>query len=143
MEGYSPSVPEGEVLSAHTPEWERMEALGLQNIGNCAFGIVAGGLGERLGYNGIKLALPTEVCTECCFLEYYCKTISAFEKIAGRSLPLMIMTSDDTDRATRELLAEKSNFGLQKVTVLKQGKVPSISDNQVSFAPSSKCAVDV
>ena len=125
-------MPVGEVLTAHSPEWERMEALGLENIGSCAFGIVAGGLGERLGYNGIKLALPTEVCTGCSFLEYYCNTIVAFEKIAGKSLPLMIMTSDDTDRATRELLTERSNFGLRDITVLKQGKVPSISDNLVN-----------
>eukprot|EP00658_Telonema_sp_P-2_P052152 TRINITY_DN40335_c0_g1_i1.p1 TRINITY_DN40335_c0_g1~~TRINITY_DN40335_c0_g1_i1.p1 ORF type:complete len:271 (-),score=72.85 TRINITY_DN40335_c0_g1_i1:40-852(-) len=136
LDGYAPSIPDGEMLVAHTPEWERAEALGREHIGSCAFGIVAGGLGERLGYNGIKLALPTESCTGRSFLEYYIQTILAYQKISGRELPLMIMTSDDTDGATRALLAENSNFGMaeSQVVVLKQDKVPSISDNQGRIA---------
>jgi hypothetical protein len=30
-----------------------------------------GGLGERLGYSGIKLSLETNLCTNKCYLEVY------------------------------------------------------------------------
>ena len=31
--------------------------------------LVAGGLGERLGYSGIKIALPTDLARNACFLQ--------------------------------------------------------------------------
>ena len=34
-----------------------------------AFVLVAGGLGERLGYSGIKIALPTDLASGACFLQ--------------------------------------------------------------------------
>lgn len=34
-----------------------------------AFVLVAGGLGERLGFSGIKLALPVESASRKCFLQ--------------------------------------------------------------------------
>jgi UDP-sugar pyrophosphorylase len=33
----------------------------------CAFVLLAGGLGERLGYTGIKVGLPAEVTQFACF----------------------------------------------------------------------------
>lgn len=33
---------------------------------------MAGGLGERLGYDGIKVALPIDLVTNTTYLEYYC-----------------------------------------------------------------------
>jgi hypothetical protein len=46
------------------------------------------------------------------------------------------MTSADTDGRTRELLAANNNFGMAEgqVTLLKQGKVPSIMDNDGGIA---------
>ena len=46
------------------------------------------------------------------------------------------MTSADTDGRTRELLAANGNFGMAEgqVTLLKQGKVPSIQDNDGRIA---------
>ena len=32
------------------------------------FVLVAGGLGERLGYNGIKIEIPMDTCTETRFI---------------------------------------------------------------------------
>ncbi|KAH1047809.1 hypothetical protein J1N35_038593 [Gossypium stocksii] len=42
-----------------------------------SFVLVAGGLGERLGYNGIKVALLAETTTGTCFLQLYIKSILA------------------------------------------------------------------
>ncbi len=44
-------------------------APGVEAAADAAFVLVAGGLGERLGYSGIKLALPSESATGACFLQ--------------------------------------------------------------------------
>ena len=41
----------------------------MEAAADAAFVLVAGGLGERLGYSGIKLALPSESATGTCFLQ--------------------------------------------------------------------------
>jgi UDP-N-acetylglucosamine pyrophosphorylase len=72
-----------------------------QEVGAAAFVLVAGGLGERLGFSGIKVALPVESTTSECFLGLYCRSILALQAAAAaagssRALPLAIMTSGDT-----------------------------------------------
>jgi len=44
---------------------------------------VAGGLGERLGYDGIKVSIEIELLTKTSFLQYYCEYILAFQKKTG------------------------------------------------------------
>lgn len=43
------------------------------------FVLVAGGLGERLGYNGIKVSLPVETLTMTSYLRYYISKILAIQ----------------------------------------------------------------
>lgn len=40
-------------------------------VKHCGFVLVAGGLGERLGYGDIKLRLPSETCTMTTYLQLY------------------------------------------------------------------------
>ena len=65
---YKPSIPEGEIVNFATPEYVQLEEIGysaLKELGNyyiyiyiyIGFVLVAGGLGERLGYNGIKVSI--------------------------------------------------------------------------------------
>lgn len=105
FEGMTPSVPEGETLKYNTPEFIQAEEAGLGEAAYAAFVIVAGGLGERLGYGGIKLALPVETLTGKTYLEYYVTFIRALQAKAAKAtgktdvaIPLVIMTSDDTDQ---------------------------------------------
>ena len=66
------------------------------------FVLVAGGLGERLGFDGIKVALPAETLSGATFLEIYCTALRAIEeREGGRKAPLVIMTSEDTHARTR------------------------------------------
>ena len=68
-----------------------------------AFVLVAGGLGERLNYKGIKVEIPFETSTHTCFLKYYVDYILAIQKKLcpnGWKVPLAIMTSDDTKTLT-------------------------------------------
>jgi len=137
MAGLTPTVPAGATLTARTPEYREAEARGVKAAGACAFVLVAGGLGERLGFSGIKVALPTESTTGTCYLELYVKTILAFQEKsgAGRTLPLCIMLSGDTAAPTRRLLKEHGDFGAapgQIVTVV-QDKVPALADASGRF----------
>jgi UDP-sugar pyrophosphorylase len=49
-----------------------MEALGLKELSKVGLVLIAGGLGERLGFSGIKISLP--VCTiaeDYSYIKYY------------------------------------------------------------------------
>lgn len=103
--------------------------------------IVAGGLGERLGYSGIKLGLPTEPLSQTCYLELYIRHILALQRLsstgeAEQTIPLILMTSDDTDKPTRSLLAANANFGMssEQISIVKQSRVPCLSDVQARLA---------
>lgn len=50
-------VPTGEVLTYGDNDFVKFEEMGIKEVQKAAFVLVAGGLGERLGYNGIKVFL--------------------------------------------------------------------------------------
>jgi UDP-sugar pyrophosphorylase len=118
------------------------EKIGCKELENTAFVLVAGGLGERLGYPGIKLEIPIDIITHNSFLGYYIEYILAFEKRFGngKRIPLLIMTSDDTHQRTKDLLAEHEYYGMKsdQVTLLKQEKVPALLNSDCHFAVSEK-----
>ena len=82
--------------------------------------LVAGGLGERLGFSGIKIALPCETVTNTSFLMLYIQSILAIQSKAQKSgssdllLPFVIMTSDDTHTRTMDFLEQNKYFGMDK-----------------------------
>jgi UDP-sugar pyrophosphorylase len=141
--------PQGETLSYGSDAFCSAEQVGLQQVGDSAFILVAGGLGERLGYSGIKVALPTETATGTSYLQLYCESILALQSRANaggcggspqRKLPLAIMTSGDTHARTLALLESHAYFGLDKeqVTLMQQEKVPCLSDNEAHIATDGK-----
>ncbi|KAL3665577.1 hypothetical protein V7S43_009611 [Phytophthora oleae] len=111
-----------------------LEQTGLENLDKCCFVIVAGGLGERLGYQGIKLRLPVETLTHTSYLEAYVQHLLAMQTLANAQLddpiqiPLAIMTSDSTHEATQSFLKEHKNFGMAdgQMVLIKQEKVPCV-----------------
>jgi len=69
---YKPEVPTGVYLKPGEAQMDEFEAEGLKQLSKTGFVLIAGGLGERLGYSGIKIDLP--VCTiaeDYCYLKYY------------------------------------------------------------------------
>jgi UDP-sugar pyrophosphorylase len=133
------------------------EQAGLSGIRHTAFVLVAGGLGERLGYSGIKLSLETNVITKKSYLEIYAKYVQAMQRMARLQMleqdvkevdyirtPLVIMTSDDTDPLTRKLLADNNNFGFDdgQVTIIKQEKVAALSNTNASLSMTSKWSIE-
>lgn len=139
FEGFTPSVPQGQTLDPMSEEFLKMEAAGLDAMSETGFILVAGGLGERLGYEGIKVALPLyDSEREKCFLGLYIAHILNLQttKGKGRKIPLAIMTSDDTHDLTVKLLKDNSNFGMEEgqVTIMKQNKVPALENSDARFA---------
>ncbi|XP_014502085.1 UDP-sugar pyrophosphorylase 1 [Vigna radiata var. radiata] len=140
-DGFTPSVPTGETLTFGDENYINFEETGVREARKAAFVLVAGGLGERLGYSGIKVALPAETTTGTCFIQHYIESILALQEASSQGesqtkIPLVIMTSDDTHGRTLELLESNSYFGMQptQVTLLKQEKVACLEDNDARLA---------
>lgn len=118
-----------------------MEAAGLSAVSETGFILVAGGLGERLGYQGIKVSLPLyDAERDKCFLSLYIGHILDMQANHGNSrrIPLAIMTSDDTHALTEQLLKDNNYFGMEpdQLTIMKQNKVPALKDSDARFASS-------
>lgn len=60
-------VPTGEALTFGDDNFIKFEETGVREAKNAAFVLVAGGLGERLGYNGIKVNKPSS----CIIVNYF------------------------------------------------------------------------
>lgn len=54
-------VPSGENLTYGDESFVKFEEAGIREARKAVFVLVAGGLGERLGYNGIKVKLSTSI----------------------------------------------------------------------------------
>ena len=146
FEEFEASVPDGEILSYDgegTMPFSEAEQAGIAAMPGAVFVLVAGGLGERLGYSGIKLSLETNLCTNECYLEVYARYIQAMQYLARQKtgnndirIPLVIMTSGDTDELTRKLLKDNNNFGMDEdmVTIVTQDKVAALKDGSGGLA---------
>ena len=125
-------------------EFYELEELGFKEIKDSVFVLVAGGLGERLGYKGIKIGLQTELLTLRTYIELYIEHIKAYEDRIRKKenlssewfIPFCIMTSGDTNEGTISFLKEHSNFGMKEnqISLLKQDKLPAILDNDCHLA---------
>jgi UDP-sugar pyrophosphorylase len=69
---YKPEVPTGIFLKPGEQEFTNMEDEGLKELHKTGFVLIAGGLGERLGYSGIKIDLPVSIIEkDYSYLKYY------------------------------------------------------------------------
>jgi len=79
-EDYQVGKPNGINFNLDKPDViEHYETIGLKEFNHTAFVLVAGGLGERLGYPGIKVSIPFELLTRKRFMHYYCDYILAYQ----------------------------------------------------------------
>ncbi len=134
--GFTPERPEATELSTLDARYRELERAGLAAAGGLGVVLVAGGLGERLGYPGIKLDIPVEVTEGRSYFETYARWVRALGRRVGRRIPLVIMTSGQTHQATLESLAAAEGFGLERdqVTILRQELVPALADNEAHIA---------
>ncbi|RNF12841.1 UDP-sugar pyrophosphorylase [Trypanosoma conorhini] len=126
-------VYEAPSLFDRSEELMSLEREGLRYAKQCVFVLVAGGLGERLGYSGIKLGLPVETASRRCYLEHYLGWVT---HVAGPNAPFVIMTSDDTHASTEKLLRALGR-NTPNVHLLKQETVPCFTDTAAHLALSN------
>ncbi|NOU35720.1 MAG: hypothetical protein HOO88_02960 [Kiritimatiellaceae bacterium] len=142
FEGFVPHQPDKIDLTKFDAAYDRYEALGKTYFSKTAVVLVAGGLGERLGYSGIKLDIPVEVTENTSYLAHYAANLKAMEARMEKPtpVPFIIMTSDDTNAKTVAALEANNWFGLKKeqVHILKQELVPAIADNDGHLALAEK-----
>lgn len=142
FEGFVPHHPNTIDLTAFDATYDHYEALGQKQFDKVGIVLVAGGLGERLGYNGIKLDIPVEVVETTPYIAHYAACLKAMEARmeSPRPVPFIIMVSQDTSAKTLQTLESNNYFGLRKeqVHILKQELVPAISDNDGSLALKEK-----
>ncbi|KAJ9540415.1 hypothetical protein OSB04_026921 [Centaurea solstitialis] len=142
FDGFTPSVPSGEVLTCGDDNFIKYEETGVKQVQNAAFVLVAGGLGN--------VALPMETTTGTCFLQHYIESILSLSEAScreaqgegRRDVPFVIMTSDDTHERTLQLLESNGYYGMKptQVKLLKQEKVACLADNDARLAldPNNK-----
>lgn len=138
FDGFTPHQPDTVDLTQFNANYDRYESLGMTHFEKIAVVLVAGGLGERLGYSGIKLDIPVEVTENTTYLAHYAACLKAMEERMKnpRPVPLIIMVSEDTRAKTVATLEANRFFGLKKeqVHILKQELVPAIADNDGRLA---------
>eukprot|EP00397_Hematodinium_sp_SG-2012_P015902 GEMP01016205.1.p2 GENE.GEMP01016205.1~~GEMP01016205.1.p2 ORF type:complete len:276 (+),score=52.74 GEMP01016205.1:328-1155(+) len=139
FDGLVPEQPVGVDLRGdngpESAQFDELERLGVEEFGTTAFVLLAGGLGERLGFPGIKVSIPQESASEVSYLDLHCRAIKAMGKYAKTDIPLAIMTSDDTHVATKALFEANNYFGLKmnQVILMKQTVVPAVIDKDANF----------
>ena len=141
---YTPEVPLGFDVKVGSEQFYELDKIGFEQIENTVFVLVAGGLGERLGYPDIKIGIETDLITLRKFIEIYIEYIKAFEDRIKRNkkmeenwyIPLCIMTSDDTNDKTISLLEKNKYLGMKEgqISIVKQEKCPAIIDNECHLA---------
>ena len=110
------------------------EEIGKKHMSKVCFMIMAGGLGERLGYEGVKPEIAIEVVTNTSFLKYYIDYALAYQRDfcqAGELIPFTLFVSDDTEALLKKHMSENNNFGLssEQLFIVKQEKVKSVNSS--------------
>jgi UDP-sugar pyrophosphorylase len=158
-----PIVIHAPSLLTRSEELCELEAASGEVMRHSVFVLVAGGLGERLGFSGIKTSLPVDTASGVSFLEHF---ITNFvPSITGevgegalRCPRLVIMTSDDTHARTiahlNDLLSPSVSGGAPSshhnnhrvatslgglkvgvdIVLVKQNTVPCLADNEGRIA---------
>ena len=127
-----------------TEEFFELDQLGFNQLKDTVFVLVAGGLGERLGYTGIKIGLQNDLITLRTYIEVYTDFIKSYESRIRKKekvdnewyIPFCIMTSGDTHDQTISLLKTHNDYGMRpgQISIVKQNKIPAILDNDCHLA---------
>ena len=103
----------------------REAGLALLAEGRVATLVVAGGQGTRLGHPGPKGTFPIGPVSRRTLFGLQAQKIHGIQRRSGKPLPWIVMTSEDTDPATRASFAAEARFGLE-VHFVRQQSLPCV-----------------
>lgn len=120
-----------------------IRGLDLLSKGKCGVIILAGGSGSRLGFD---LPKGFYVCSglEENLFQIFFKRLQCVEKLSNTKINLAIMTSDQTDKTTRNMLENNGFYGLDKSQIhfFKQSSIPSFTlDGQIILEDIGKISM--
>jgi len=113
-DGWELSVPTGIRLALDDPVSLEYEEIGKKHMSKVCFMIMAGGLGERLGYEGVKPEIAIDVVTKTSFLRLYIEYALAYQRDYsqdGDLIPFCLFVSDDTEALLKKHMSDNNNFG--------------------------------
>lgn len=98
--------------------------------GKVATVLLAGGQGTRLGHPGPKGTFVFGPTPDRTLYAILCERVAATATRHGRRIPLVVLTSPDTDEATRAEFAGRGFYGLDPsmVRFVRQGVLPAVDD---------------
>ena len=140
-DSFSLVAPITKEIKAFSKEYLYCEKIGMEALANTCFILVAGGIGERLGYNDIKLSLPMESITGSSYLEYYCRSTPNLQRICSVArVPLVVMVSKQTKARTKFYLESNNFYGLdsEQISILEQTNVPVLCDKDCQLKYDEK-----
>lgn len=96
--------------------------------GEVAVIMVAGGQGTRLGHEGPKGTFPIGPASNRSLFQIHAEKVLALSLRYQTNIPLLIMTSQENDQATREFFAEHAGFGIHRdhIHFFTQGMLPAL-----------------
>lgn len=91
--------------------------------------LLAGGQGTRLGFDDPKGTFPFAPVTGTSLFAHHAARIGAIRRHYGCALPWYVMTSPQTDAATRAFFADHDWFGLprESIAIFEQGVMPAVA----------------
>ena len=109
----------------------RSRGMDLLSAGKVAAMVVAGGQGSRLGFDKPKGMFPIGPVSEKSLFQLHFEQLDALATRVGRRIPYLIMTSEQTDAATKQFLEENEYFGasLHDVYIFRQGWLPAVDED--------------
>ncbi len=128
-------APEVDLTTADIETMRDLMQRGLGVVNKYMFGLVAGGLGERLDYGGLKVELPLDSLNRKPYLQRYVEEILALQKrsneLTGQNerIPLIMMTSDDNHYRTVKFVEDNHLFGMEGLTVIDINKEIAVYDS--------------
>jgi UDP-N-acetylglucosamine/UDP-N-acetylgalactosamine diphosphorylase len=106
----------------------RLAALGRRRLaeGKVATLLLAGGQGSRLGHPGPKGTFVLGPEPDRTLYALLAERVARAGRDAGRPVPLVLLTSDETDASTREAFADPARYGLLpgQVEIVVQRTLP-------------------
>ena len=128
----SPSCLSEVDLSKHGLNPNRLHTLGERSFqnGEVAFLTVAGGLGTRLGFDGPKGLFPVTPVTGKTLFQVFSEKLRALQQRYGRTFHWLIMTGEETDKATREAFRKNRWYDEAYLHIFKQGTLPAFSTDK-------------
>jgi len=123
----APAIRRNDPHRPFTPPEARARGIEALEAGQIGVILVAGGQGTRLGFDRPKGEFPIGPLSGHSLFQIHVEKIVAASKRYGKPIPLYLMTSPATHRATVDFFA-KDRFGLpqQDLTIFCQGTMPAV-----------------